>query len=90
MFHNLSILQEYVLNFCDSIRMGTRLQSMVHHRIYPLFIFDLTLDLFKTMHSIIYIMSHMHLQSLKLLCPTAKKEINLQENTLFDPKVKVT
>ena len=29
-------------------------------------------------------MSPMHLQSLKLLCPTVKVEMHLQENTLYD------
>ena len=29
-------------------------------------------------------MSHMHLQSLKLLCPTVKVDMHLQENTLYD------
>ena len=33
--------------------------------------------------SILYIMSPMHLQSLKLLCPTVKGK-HFQENTLYD------
>ena len=30
------------------------------------------------------IMSHMHVQSLKLLCPTVKEDMHLQVNTLYD------
>ena len=42
--------------------------------------------------SIVYITSPMHLQSLKLLRPTVKEEMYLQENTLYelDLGVKVT
>ena len=34
--------------------------------------------------STLYIMSSMHLQSLKLLCPRVKEKMHLQENTLYD------
>ena len=34
--------------------------------------------------STLYITSPMHLQSLKLIRPTVKEEMHLQENTLFD------
>ena len=34
--------------------------------------------------STLYIISRMHLQSLKLLCPTVKERLFLQENTLYD------
>ena len=40
--------------------------------------------------STLYIVSPMHLQSLKLLCPTVKEGIDLQENTLYDLDVKLT
>ena len=40
--------------------------------------------------STLYIMSPMHLQSLKLLCPMVKEEMHLQEKKIYDPKVKVT
>ena len=42
--------------------------------------------------STLYIMSPMRLQSLKLLCPTVKEEMHLQENTVYDLElaVKVT
>ena len=34
--------------------------------------------------STLYIISPMHLQSLKLLCPTVKEEMHLQGKTLYD------
>ena len=34
--------------------------------------------------STLYIMSSMHLQSLKLLCPRVREKMHLQENTLYD------
>ena len=34
--------------------------------------------------STLYIMSSIHLQSLKLLNPMVKEEMHLQENTLYD------
>ena len=37
----------------------------------------------KTLSSTLYIMSPMHLQCLKLLCPTVKERMDLQENTLY-------
>ena len=40
--------------------------------------------------STLYIMSPMHLQSLKLLLLTVKEEMYLQEYTLYDLDVKVT
>ena len=33
-------------------------------------------------------MPHMHLQSLKLLCPTVKEEMHIQKNTLYELGVK--
>ena len=42
------------------------------------------------MHSTPYIISLMHLQSLKLLCPMVKEGMHLQENTLYDIDVKLT
>ena len=38
----------------------------------------------KMLFSTLYIMSHMHLQSLKLLHSTVQEKMHLQENTLFD------
>ena len=48
--------------------------------------FDLDLGFrsYEVLHSTIYIMRHIQLQSLKVLCPRVKEEIHLQENTLFD------
>ena len=40
--------------------------------------------------STLYIISQMHLQSLKLLCLTVKEEMHLQEKTLYDLYVKLT
>ena len=34
--------------------------------------------------STLHIILLMHLQSLKLLCPTVEEDMHLQENTLFD------
>ena len=42
------------------------------------------------MPSTLYIISPMHLQSLKLLCPTVKEGMHLQEHTLYDIDVKLT
>ena len=65
---------------------------MVHHRIYPLFNFDL--DLKVTQNIANYPLHHVTYAPVKfeLLCPTNKEEKNLQENTLltFDLGVKVT
>ena len=33
-------------------------------------------------------MPHMHLQNLKLLCPTVKEEMHIQENTFYELGVK--
>ena len=56
---------------------------MVNHPKYPIFTYDLYLA-HKMLPSTFYITSPMHLQSLKLLCPTVKEEMHLQENTLYD------
>ena len=42
------------------------------------------------MLSTLYIISPMHLQSLKLLCLTVKERMHLQEHTLNDIAVKLT
>ena len=61
--------------------------SMVYHRKYPS-VLPLTLTLgsmeFEVLTSTLYIMSSMHLQSLKLLHPIVKEKVHLQENTLSD------
>ena len=59
---------------------------MVNHRKYPLFTGDLYFGVNVTQNvpNTLYIMSLMHLQSLKLLCPMVKEEMHLQENTLYD------
>ena len=40
------------------------------------------------LNSAFYLMPHMHLQSLKLLCPTVKEKMHIQENTLYELGVK--
>ena len=57
---------------------------MVHHRKWPPFTWNVT--------RAIYIMWSKHLQSLKLLHPTIKVEMYLQENIVYelDCDIKVT
>ena len=58
---------------------------MVNHRKYLFFTCDLYLGVKVTQNvCTLYITSPMHLQSLKLLCPTVKEEMYLQENVLYD------
>ena len=47
-------------------------------------VFDLGSRSHKMLPSTPYIMSPLHMQSLKLLRPTAWEEMHSQENTLFD------
>ena len=63
---------------------------MVHHHIYPLFIFDLGVKVTQNIAQYPQIHHVTLLQSLKWLCPTVSEEMHLQENTLFDFGIKVT
>ena len=58
---------------------------MGYHRKYPLFTFNpyLGIKVTQNVPSTRYIISPMHLQSMKLLRPTVH-EMHLQENTLYD------
>ena len=73
-------------NACDEYKNQVEQQSMIYmyHRKYPLITIGLYLGVKVTHNVALYIRSHMHLQSLKLLCLTVEEEIHLQENIFYD------
>ena len=63
---------------------------MVNHRKYPLFTCDLYLWVKVTHNFAQYPLHHVTYEpSLKLLCPTGKEAMHLQENTLYDLDLEV-
>ena len=52
--------------------------------------FTLGSMLHKMLPITLYIILPMHLQSLKLICPFVKEEMQLQKNKLYDLDVKLT
>ena len=66
-------------------------QSIVHHRKYPLFTFNIYLDVkgIKMLPSTLHDISPMPLQSLKVLRSTVLEKMHLFESKLFDLDIRV-